>query len=39
VWSQGSLQSTEALLTRATGSALGTEAFKRHLEARYLEEG
>ncbi|WP_043351896.1 carboxypeptidase M32 [Methylobacterium sp. B1] len=32
----GSLLDTDALLTRATGTPLGTEAFRAHLEARYL---
>ena len=32
----GSLLDTDALLTRATGAPLGTDAFRAHLEARYL---
>jgi carboxypeptidase Taq len=32
----GSLLDTDALLTRATGTPLGTEAFRAQLEARYL---
>ncbi len=36
VWSQGSLLDTPELLRRATGAPLGTEAFFRHLERRYL---
>ncbi len=37
VWSQGSFHSSAELIERATGSALTTEAFERHLEYRYLE--
>jgi carboxypeptidase Taq len=37
VHSQGSRWSAAELLTRATGAPLGVAAFKRHLEARYLE--
>ena len=33
---RGSLLSTDALLSDATGSPLGTAAFRSHLEARYL---
>ena len=36
VHSLGSLLSSDQLLERATGSPLGTTAFRRHLEARYL---
>ncbi len=36
VHSRGSLPTTAELLTAATGRPLGTEAFKAHLEARYL---
>jgi carboxypeptidase Taq len=36
VWSQGSFLETDALLKNATGAPLGTEAFERHLEERYL---
>lgn len=34
----GSLYDTAELIERATGAPLGTAAFKRHLEARYLAE-
>jgi carboxypeptidase Taq len=37
VWSQGSLLEIQELVERATGSALGTEAFEQHLERRYLQ--
>ena len=37
VHAKGSLLDTQALLREATGAPLGTEAFKRHLEARYLD--
>jgi carboxypeptidase Taq len=37
VWTQGSFLETEALVERATGSALSTEAFEQHLERRYLQ--
>lgn len=33
----GSLLGTDDILTRATGAPLGTNAFRAHLEARYLE--
>jgi carboxypeptidase Taq len=36
VHGKGSLLSTDAILEEATGSPLGTAAFKRHLESRYL---
>ena len=36
VHSRGSLLATDDLLREATGSPLGTEAFKSHLKARYL---
>ncbi|WP_428247818.1 carboxypeptidase M32 [Ferrovibrio sp.] len=36
VHGQGSLLSTDDLLRRATGKPLGTDAFKAHLKARYL---
>ncbi|TNE35187.1 MAG: carboxypeptidase M32 [Alphaproteobacteria bacterium] len=36
VHSLGSSKSTAEILTQATGSPLGTDAFKRHLKARYL---
>lgn len=36
VWSRASLLTTPALVTEATGAPLGTEAFKKHLRARYL---
>ena len=39
VWSRGSLFETEALVRRATGSALSTNAFERHLQERYLPRG
>ena len=32
----GSLESTDQVLTGATGDRLGTAAFKAHLESRYL---
>jgi carboxypeptidase Taq len=38
VWSQGCLLETHELLQKATGAALGTEAFERHLRRRYLGE-
>ena len=37
VHSIGSLLSTDDVLAEATGTALGAEAFKQHLEARYLD--
>jgi carboxypeptidase Taq len=36
IWSRGCLLETEALLVEATGAPLGVQAFKRHLEAKYL---
>jgi carboxypeptidase Taq len=36
VWSQGSLWTTDELVTRATGSPLDASHYRRHLEARYL---
>jgi carboxypeptidase Taq len=36
LWSRGCLLETPALVTEATGSPLGAEAFERHLRARYL---
>ncbi len=36
VHGKGSLADTDTLLSQATGSALGTAAFKAHLENRYL---
>ncbi|MGC4090593.1 MAG: carboxypeptidase M32 [Polyangiaceae bacterium] len=36
VWGQGSLLDTNALLTRATGKVLDTQAFEAHLRERYL---
>jgi len=36
VWSHGSSLSSTELVERATGGALGTEAFERHLERRYV---
>ncbi len=38
VHGHGSRYSAAELLTRATGAPLGVAAFKRHLEARYLDE-
>jgi carboxypeptidase Taq len=35
IWSQASLLDTPALVARATGAPLGTEAFEAHLESRY----
>jgi len=37
VWSQGSYLSTSALIERATGSPLGTDAFEEHLERTYVQ--
>jgi carboxypeptidase Taq len=37
IWSQGSFLETSALVERATGSPLTTEAFEQHLERRYLQ--
>jgi carboxypeptidase Taq len=37
VHAKGSLVSTDEILTEATGAALGTAAFKAHLESRYLK--
>ena len=40
IWSQGSFLGGLELVERATGRPLGTEAFERHLERRYvLREG
>jgi carboxypeptidase Taq len=36
VHGQGSIADTDTILSQATGSPLGTEAFKAHLESRYL---
>lgn len=36
IWSRASLVSTDELLKNATGSTLNADAFKRHLNARYL---
>ena len=36
VHGKGSLESTEEVLSDATGDRLGTAAFKAHLETRYL---
>jgi carboxypeptidase Taq len=36
VHAKGSLLATDAVLAEATGASLGTAAFKRHLESRYL---
>jgi carboxypeptidase Taq len=36
VWSHGSSLGSTELIERATGSALGTEAFEQHLERRYV---
>jgi Zn-dependent M32 family carboxypeptidase len=36
VWSHGSSVGSMELVERATGSVLGTEAFERHLERRYV---
>ena len=36
IWSQGSFLEAQALVARATGSPLSTEAFEQHLERRYL---
>jgi len=36
VWSRGSFFGSMELIERATGSALGTEAFEQHLERRYV---
>ena len=36
VHGKGSLLDTDALLEEATGQKLGTEAFRTHLERRYL---
>ena len=36
IWQQGSLLSTDALITKATGETLNAEHFKAHLTARYL---
>jgi carboxypeptidase Taq len=37
LWSQGGVSPPATLLERMTGEPLGTHAFKRHLERRYLE--
>ncbi len=39
VWGQASLLETDALVRHATGRALDTAAFERHLERRYLGTG
>ncbi len=36
IWSQGSLYTTDELARRASGEALSTVHYRRHLEARYL---
>jgi carboxypeptidase Taq len=36
VWEQGSLWTTDELVTRATGSMLDARYYRRHLETRYL---
>ena len=38
VWSQGSLYDTNELIERATGAPLGVQAFRTHLERRYLTD-
>jgi carboxypeptidase Taq len=38
IWSQGSLQGMQELLTTVTGKALDVEDFKAHLSKRYLED-
>ncbi|KPV39180.1 hypothetical protein AN478_12955 [Thiohalorhabdus denitrificans] len=38
VWLRGSLPEFEGLLREATGKPLGVEAFRTHLEGRYLRE-
>lgn len=38
VHGHGSSRSAAAIVEQATGQPLGTEAFRRHLEARYLEQ-
>jgi carboxypeptidase Taq len=38
IHAKGSLDSTDALLTQATGEPLGTAAFKAHLRRRYLDD-
>jgi carboxypeptidase Taq len=37
LWSQGSRLGTAELVVHATGKALGTEAFERHIARRYLD--
>ena len=37
VHGQGRLYTTDQLLARATGSPLTSDAFKAHLQARYLD--
>jgi carboxypeptidase Taq len=37
VWSQGSFLGSMELIERATGRALGTDAFEQHLERRYVQ--
>lgn len=37
VHGQGSVASTDEILSRATGASLGTEAFRAHLHQRYLD--
>lgn len=39
IWSQGSLLSTNDLITAATGEPLNARFFKAHLQRRYLGEG
>lgn len=39
VWGRGSLLETEALVRKATGSALDASAFEQHLQERYLSRG
>ncbi|MTI13417.1 carboxypeptidase M32 [Sansalvadorimonas verongulae] len=36
IWSKGSLLTTDALVTEATGETLNAQHFKAHLESRYL---
>ncbi|KIE20136.1 hypothetical protein SE23_14505 [Vibrio sinaloensis] len=36
IWSQGSILTTDELVTRATGETLNAQHFQSHLRSRYL---
>jgi carboxypeptidase Taq len=38
IWKNASLMSADSLIEKVTGQALSTQAFKKHLEKRYVQE-